>query len=390
MVHKANYLIGEQAAGTRLDELLGWIDDNADTVLNNPANGLEAIGVGKKNADRIDSPDGEWCITGFVKKKLTKTKLKRQKIEPFAAAAGAAVIRTDPLKDVEMDVVEAGSAFSSLPGLQIPVALRGQFGGPLPNVDLQKRFDALRSGIGITNPVGSYPRSLSVGTLGFVVRDQNNVNYLVSNNHVIGGENAANVGDAIVQPGTLDLTLTELQLMRGLTSLRNRLQIAELSALVNIDFVNPTNEVDAAIAEINGTRDVDQLDRIGLGSSSRGIAAPYAVDNTGNVVGDTRVYKAGRTTGWTEGSVTAIGVASNVQYSGGLAGFRNQIAIQATTDNSGPFSDRGDSGSGIWNSGNELIGLLYAGSTTRTLANPIDLVMSEITNVLNQGPLTLV
>ena len=58
----------------------------------------------------------------------------------------------------------------------------------------------------------------------------------------------------------------------------------------------------------------------------------------------------------------------------------NQIAIEATADNVGPFSDSGDSGSGVLNDRHELVGLLFAGSPGRTLVNSIADVINELRN----------
>lgn len=391
MVESSNYAIGDDQKDSRLNSLLTWIDENDEAMLTDPNAGLEAIGVGRKNADDLKDDSCDWCIVGFVKRKIPEKKLTRNNVTAFASVASAASATSPALAAPEMDVVETGGAFSPLPGLSVPIAQRGAYGGPPPSVDFQKRFDALRIGLGITNPVGAYPNSLGVGTLGFFIRDGAGNIHLVSNNHVIGDENGARVGNAVVQPGTLDLTNTELQVMNTLSKLRNRLQIARVSSVVDIDFrTGQLNEVDVATAELGDERDQSLLARIGFGSLVQGIAPPYTVDAAGAVQGETRVYKAGRTTGWTEGRVSAIGVVSTVAYTTGPARFRNQIAIVPSADNDGPFSDRGDSGSGIVDIDNNLIGLLFAGSSAHTLANPIGLVMSAIQNELNAGPLTLV
>ncbi|MEM9313089.1 MAG: trypsin-like peptidase domain-containing protein [Pseudomonadota bacterium] len=389
----ANYALGKNAASSRLNALLQWIDNHAEEMLADPARGLEAIGVGKKNADSLRASDADWCIVGYVAEKLPEKVLSKRNVTAFSTAA--TIDDREALGDHEIDVVSCGSSFRAQPGMNVPIAQRGAHGGQPPAVDLQDRFDSIRIGLGITNPVGSYPDSLSVGTLGFCVRDDDGRTYLVSNNHVIGRENKAQIGNAIVQPGTLDLTRTELNMMSSLPRLRRRLQIAKVSAVVDIRFGwSSFNEVDAAVAEFDAESDsgrrLNELSRIGFGSTARGIAAPYMVDADGNLEGDDRVYKAGRTTGWTEGNISAIGVASNVQYSAGVARFRNQIAITPTPDNNGPFSNPGDSGSGIWNTDNELVGLLFAGSTSRTLANPIDLVLPEIEAELGRGRLALI
>lgn len=392
MSKKSNYLLKKQARAGRLNELLNWIDEHAIDLLENKSLGLEALGVGKKNASRVDDTDSEWCLVGFVKEKLSKKTIRKKGVSLFSDAALACQSQSTikPLSESETDIIECGDAFRPMPGLSAPAALRGAFGGAAPAVDLQKRFNALRSGIGITNPEGAYPNSLGVGTLGFFVEDKNDQRYLVSNNHVIAAENAASIGDSIVQPGTLDLTQSELNLMNTSTKLRNQLRIGELSAWVDIDFGQQMNEVDVAIAALTDSRDAAQLSRIGFGSDADRLGKPYTVNANGEINGDARVYKAGRTTGWTEGEVTAIGVVSSINYSTGVAKFKNQLAIAPSADNSGPFSAAGDSGSGIWNTDNELVGLLFAGSPGRTLANPVDLVHSQITKALGKGRLKLV
>jgi hypothetical protein len=110
-------------------------------------------------------------------------------------------------------------------------------------------------------------------------------------------------------------------------------------------------------------RSMTEVNRVGLGGVSRGLAPNYRIDAaTDQFRGSNRVYKAGRTTGWTEGDVVSIGVITDVEYDAGVARFRNQIAIQPTADNTGPFSNSGDSGSGIYNEKHQLAALLFAGS----------------------------
>lgn len=379
----------------KVKELQKWLTQHANALLDDPSNGIIAVGLGKKSAGPIND-ESPFCITGFVERKLSKKELKARSVTEFTASLAA--VSVTPVRNLgfEIDVVDAGSTFSAQPGLRVEASQRGSFGGSPPSIDLQKRFNMLRAGIGITNPENAYPNTLSVGTLGFFVRDDNDKLYLVSNNHVIANENNAGVGDAIVQPGTLDLTNIELILMNSLPKLRNQLEIGKLSAWVDIQFHSsvaiPFNEVDCAIAEVNSNaRSLAEVARVGLGGVLEGVGPNYRIDlNTGQVRGSTRVYKAGRTTGWTEGDVSALNVVSNVSYGAGVARFRNQIAITATADNSGPFSDSGDSGSGILNQDHKLVGLLFAGSKTRTLVNPIRKVLNELETVLNRGNLKVV
>ena len=372
-----------------------WIKKFGNSVLDDPNNGIIAVGMGKKSAGPLND-DSELCVTGYVQRKLSKSQLKARGVtefsESFAAICGSSPTR----QQIKVDVVDAGSTFSAAPKLRVDRHQRGSYGGPPPNVDLQKRFEAIRGGIGITNPVGAYPQFLSVGTLGFFVKDDQNRLYLVSNNHVIANENDARVGNAVVQPGTLDLTDTELDLMDTLNKLRNALRIGKLSAWVDIEFPTssgiPFNEVDCAIAVVEeNLRSMTEVNRVGLGGVSRGLGPNFRIDPaTDQFVGSTRVYKAGRTTGWTEGDVVSIGVITDVEYDAGVARFQNQIAIQPTADNGGPFSNSGDSGSGIYNENHQLAALLFAGSTSRTLANPARSVISALEAELGAGDLTVV
>lgn len=372
-----------------------WVRRYGNAVLDDPANGIIAIGVGKKSTGPIDD-DSSFCVTGFVKRKMSKKDLKNRAMPDFSASFKAISGSAPVEQNLLVDVVEAGSTFSAEPKLRIDKSLRGAYGGPPPSVDFQKKFNAIRAGIGIINPVGSFPEFLSVGTLGFFVNDEQGRLYLVSNNHVIANENNARKGNAIVQPGTLDLTDTELELMDTLDRLRNRLRIGKLSAWVDIQF--PTtdqmlfNEVDCAIAEVEeNRRSMTDVARIGLGGKSRGLGPNFRINSdTGQVTGSTRVFKAGRTTGWTEGDVIALNVLVDVEYDAGVARFQNQIAIRPTEDNGGPFSAAGDSGSGIYNMDHQLVALLFAGSATRTLANPARTVMKKLEDALGKGDLAVV
>jgi hypothetical protein len=89
------------------------------------------------------------------------------------------------------------------------------------------------------------------------------------------------------------------------------------------------------------------------------------------------VKKFGRTTRLTTGTVNGINVTVRVCYNSScslIATFVNQIAI-----GSGSFSKAGDSGSLIaTNDSNAYpIGLLFAGGSGVTFANPIDPVLNS-------------
>ena len=352
-------------------------------MLTTPESNVQLVAVGSKDAGPI-SEVKDFSVVAYVKKKLTKKELKGHGVESFDKIYSSTVSGAPPEK-MDIDVVECGAPFEPMVGFQAPAVQRGLFGGNPPALNAQKWFVSLRSGIGITNPTGEYPQGLSVGTLGFYLDDDDENQYLVSNNHVIGRSNEANAGESIVQPGTLDLTGLELQLMNTLARLRTRTQVARVSAVVTLDFLSgsniPVNRVDAAMGELTDSgRALSELPRLTFGGAIRGVAAPYRIDATGSIQGSARVYKVGRTTGYTEGRVVGLAGTAAIDYPGGTAFFADQIVVRGTPDNVGPFSDRGDSGSGVLSDRHELVGLLFAGSARQTLVNPIAAVVDQLRN----------
>ena len=166
----------------KINDVRDCLKKYGNSLLDDPTNGIIAVGIGKKSTGPLDD-ESEFCLTGFVERKLSKKQLKARAIpefsESFAAVAGA----TAQQQSINIDVVDAGSKFAATPTLRVERSQRGSFGGPAPSVDLQKKFEAIRAGIGITNPVHSYPNFVEVGTLGFIVTDNQGRLYLVSNNH---------------------------------------------------------------------------------------------------------------------------------------------------------------------------------------------------------------
>ncbi len=354
-------------------------------IVLDPANGVNGVAIGQKDGGGL-SAASEYCVTAFVTRKLTRDELQSQGVQPFDQAFQAAAGDSPNRKD-DLDVVESGGGFEIQSPYDIPSPQRGKYGGMPPILNAQRSFTSLRCGIGITNPVGAYPTILSVGTAGFFMWDDQDNLYVVSNNHVIGGSNSAAPGDMVVQPGTLDLTALELVLMPNL-ALLSRTRIADLTAFVPLTFgtslTGPINRVDAAIAQVDkAERSVDDIERLTFGGCIRGVAAPYQVDANGILRGSDRVYKVGRTTGYTEGNVTNLAFVGSITYPDGTAVFSDQMVVKATSDNVGPFSDDGDSGSGVLSDRHELVGLLFAGSPKRTLVNPIDSVVSELRKAAN-------
>jgi hypothetical protein len=179
--------------------------------------------------------------------------------------------------------------------------------------------------------------------------------YALSNNHIYADENRAATGDSTLQPGPYD----------GGQNPRDA--IGTLADFQPIDFSrSASNQIDAAIA-LCPSRMLDKSTPDGsYGTPSRATAAAWV---------GLAVKKHGRTTGLTFGQVSAVNATISVGYGSGSARFVNQIAITAVTPE--VFSDGGDSGSlVVTHDGNNPVGLLFAGSSWATFANPIDLVLS--------------
>jgi hypothetical protein len=186
------------------------------------------------------------------------------------------------------------------------------------------------------------------GTLGALVT-KNTINYILSNNHVLGRSGAAAVGEDISQPGLIDNNCR----LPGI--------VADFSEAAPLGSSN----VDAALAQVVDNA-VDLTGAIlDIGTISGVVAAPSVGLN---------VMKSGRTTGQTFGTIGSINTDVNVQYQKGcnqgkkfVISYINQIVISG-----GGFSAGGDSGSLIVTNDacKQPVGLLFAGSSTSTIANP--------------------
>ncbi|MGH7573477.1 MAG: hypothetical protein ACREMK_16790, partial [Gemmatimonadota bacterium] len=204
---------------------------------------------------------------------------------------------------------------------------------------------------------------ITAGTIGARVERGTSV-YALSNNHVYADANQASIRDVVLQPGAFD----------GGEAPRD--VIGTLADFVPIVFTtSANNRVDAAIAETSTSE-------LGNATPSNGYGTPRS--STATVGVNDRVMKYGRTTGQTKGRVVAINTTVNVGYgSSGTARFVDQIVIGG-----GGFSQGGDSGSLIvlekGSGARRPVGLLFAGSSSVTIANPIDFVLDAL-NVTIDG-----
>jgi len=193
---------------------------------------------------------------------------------------------------------------------------------------------------------------ITAGTIGARVRSGANV-FVLSNNHVYANQNLASIGDSVLQPGAIDGgSETDA--------------IGTLADFEPINFSGGDNHIDAAIASTT-TAMVQNVTFSGYKPTSTLAEAILGLD----------VKKEGRTTGVTIGQISEVNVTVNVCYAGSpictkVARFVNQFAVGG-----GGFSAGGDSGSLIVTSStNNPVGLLFAGSSTRTIGNRIQAVLS--------------
>ncbi len=221
------------------------------------------------------------------------------------------------------------------------------------STNLRRQIRPVPNGVSVSNN-----NQCAAGTLGTAVL-LNGAKYALSNNHVFARENAAAIGEPIVQPGRFDnKPKCADQLATD--------QIGTLADFQPINFSGGDNTIDAAIAV--ATTDLTC-------STPAGFYGSPSATTVGATLG-LAIQKVGRTSGLTTGAVTAINATVNVGYSTGTARFVNQIVTTSR------FSKAGDSGSLIvTNDGtNRPVGLLFAGTSDgTTVGNLIDPVLQRFT-----------
>lgn len=205
-------------------------------------------------------------------------------------------------------------------------------------------------------------KSCFSGTLGSMVQDVAANQYILSNNHVLADQNKAKPGQLIVQPGRVDI-----ECLKAPSN-----AVATFTHAIRLKFSGGKNTVDAAIAAVE-PGDVSP-DILNIGEISSSLATP--------TIG-MGVQKMGRTTCVTTGTVQALDVNLKVNYSDKkkpkLAKFVNQIIV-AGSSTSAAFSAAGDSGSLILTLADcpQPVALLFAGSASLTVANPLSEVLSAL------------
>ena len=197
--------------------------------------------------------------------------------------------------------------------------------------------------------------SITAGTIGCRVQVGCH-KYALSNNHVFADEGTAVLGDDILQPGPYDGGVAPADV------------IGTLYDFEPIVFsTSASNIMDAALIATDASQ-------VGTATLGDGYGQPRVspIDAVPNMT----VMKSGRTTGFTSGNVDSVDAIVNVGYTSGTARFVGQIIIRPSK-----FSAGGDSGSLIVVEGGaddrRPVGLLFAGSNTITIANPIQPILQR-------------
>ena len=209
------------------------------------------------------------------------------------------------------------------------------------------------------------------GTLGALVEDRGGAQYILSNNHVLARTNLASPGEDIIQPGLIDQSPACAQDKTD--------AVADLFDFVPIMFngkkVARTNTVDAAIAQVKMNAVKSSGEILDIGRISNLTLEPAL---------GLAVKKSGRTTGLTRGTISALDVTVDVSYdSRKTARFVHQVLVTP-----GSFIDSGDSGSLMVEDVDgtpRAVGLLFAGSSSVAIANPIDAVLNSFSGITMVG-----
>jgi hypothetical protein len=192
------------------------------------------------------------------------------------------------------------------------------------------------------------------GTLGSLLTDGTN-QYVLSNNHVLARTDQAVAGEDISQPGLID------------NNCRAATIVADFAVAAPLG-----SNVDAAIAQLR----TGAMDSTGYIEDIGVPGAPI------NPAVNLSVAKSGRTTGFTTGQIGSVNTSLVVQYQPSCGtgkkftvSYTNQVVINSST-----FSAGGDSGSLIVtnDTSHSPVALLYAGSNSTTIGNPIGEVLTKL------------
>lgn len=287
----------------------------------NPRENVRGVGIGPRLAGH--GANHELCVRLYVERRIPSTKL----------SPGMALPRE--IGGIPTDVIESGRFYA-----YHEVAQRDRLRPAQPGCS-----------IGVQFPGEDYPMT---GTFGAVVKNAQGTCYILSNNHVLAGENRLKLGTEIFQPSYLDHRHAE--------------PIARLAEFVELT-TSSSNAVDCAIAEVADPKlvsavflpAVDRLSDTAPGEPAMGL----------------RVEKVGRSSGHTTGQIIDLNFDARIEYASGTFMFQNQLLVrgdyriwQRVGETLGlsrsprtTFSEPGDSGAVVVDRSHKVaVGLLLGGS----------------------------
>ena len=317
---------------------------------------VHAVGVGRKLVE--GKPTDDMVIRLYVVQKLAPSLLPPRDRLPEA------------VDGIPTDVIESSPAFLAAKKLRTrstahprrgptPAAIAAAAPNEGCTVNRQKRQRALVAGISVAH------HDVTAGTIAYFCRslklgeDPRRI-HILSNNHVLANVNLGQNGDDVYQPGPAD--------GGGVPD-----RVAELRRFISIDLNGAPNKVDAAIAELRA--DIEW--KASLCTIGRIIGTEKGVEGL-------EVRKHGRTTGYTEGTISdesydaLVGMDHNDPNVVGL--FQSQFRIERTPDFPA-FGRGGDSGSLVVSKAAlNAVGLYFAGpeSGSYGIASPIADVLSQL------------
>lgn len=303
----------------------------------------------------------------------------------FDSAQGKVIVylrRAVPGKKLLKSLPSAvdGFALEYMQGVEQPVGSNNTHPMGCPAWRLRQSAGQDRYTCGSSISVGNY---MDAGTLGALVRDQAGHLYGLTNNHVVGSCNHADVGLPILAPGVFDVVAG------GLDPFTLGYHAATLQMTPgSITIVDPLQNHDAAIFRI---RDESQV------TSYQGDSydtPPSAIPLAAGM----KVEKVGRTTGLTSGTVQCqIAGPVPISYSAANYGFNGRVYYDPAfyiLGDSDLFSDNGDSGSLIVTTqpdgSRAAVGIVVGGAGSSTAPGGKTTIALPIAAVLARLNLTLV
>jgi len=307
-----------------------------------------SVGIGLKKTD--GKLTDEECIIFFVTKKMPLSCLKSNEVLPKTI----------------------GKICTDVQEMAVPSGPR-----PIGKAKAVNKTDKLRPAPAGCS-IGHY--KVTAGTQGGYLIKNNEIKGL-SNNHVKACENLGQIGDPIYQPGTYDGgnsndVLERLEAFIPLYYEENSTcPTAQWASLYNtladlfgrktrlVSISRTYNKVDGAIGRPINPNDYD-MEIIGIG-------LPTGVDY--DPLLGTKGLSSGRTSCLTNKAIlTTKNWSGPVQYGRGVAWFDQQYLWEHQEGEI--FSRGGDSGKLILDHNKNINSLLYGGSDTHSISNPIGLV----------------